>query len=78
MKTRISLCLTYIFLSFLSISAQINLISKGKTNYQIVIPTDALQVEKDAAKILQDAIDSITGIKLPVIEISKKPSNIPL
>jgi hypothetical protein len=74
MKTRISLCLTYIFLSFLSISAQINLISKGKTNYQIVIPTDALQVEKDAAKILQDAIDSITGIKLPVIEISKKNS----
>jgi hypothetical protein len=71
-KIRIGFGFISLFMAFISLPAQINLVTNGKTNYKIVILPNALSVEKEAAKILQNTIDSITGVELPIIEKSKK------
>lgn len=70
-------CLFHFFLIVLlsnSVSAQKNLVivNNGKSNYKIVIPADANEIEKQAAAVLQDYIHKISNCTLPIV--SQKPS----
>lgn len=42
------------------------LVNNGKSNYKIVIPADANDIEKQSAAVLQNYIQKISGYKLPV------------
>jgi hypothetical protein len=45
----------------------VELVKNGKTTYSIVLRTAATQAEKDAAKIVQSTIDSMTGAVLKIV-----------
>lgn len=56
-----------------NVSAQkkLVLVNNATSNYKIVIPADANEIEKQAAAVLQDYIQKITNFKIPVtIKIS--------
>lgn len=56
-----------------NVSAQkkLVLVNNATSNYKIVIPADANEIEKQAAAVLQDYIQKITNFKVPVtIKIS--------
>jgi hypothetical protein len=70
-----SLCSATIgLLLFTSVSAPaaLTLASKGKTDYQIVVPAAALPSERYAAEELQKYLEKITGAKMPIVTDTEK------
>lgn len=50
------------------------LVNNGKSNYKIVIPADANDIEKQSAAVLQDYIQKISDCKIPVAQQSYSTS----
>lgn len=63
-KWKLLLCFLFLSLMLRAGNGTISLVSNGKSNYSIVIPSNANAVEQRAASLLQDHITKISGCKL--------------
>ncbi|NCX95398.1 MAG: DUF4838 domain-containing protein [Chitinophagia bacterium] len=76
---RITLC-CYFLVCFAGCSAKdksITIVKDGKTNYVIVIPSNATSIERKSAELLQTYLQKIAGVKVPVKSdsgIEKQPA----
>ncbi|HEY4155818.1 MAG TPA: alpha-glucuronidase family glycosyl hydrolase, partial [Puia sp.] len=62
-------------LPFFASSQSFTLVSQGKSNSRIVIPEKAGIVEIQAAKVLQDYIERMSGATLPIVGDEARPAS---
>lgn len=70
--------LFYFLLVFLSVNVsyaqrKLALVTNGSSKFQIVIPTNANAIEKQSAAVLQDYLQQISTVKIPIVQ--KKSSS---
>ena len=75
MKTVLKFCFVILLFSDSSLYSQISLVSNGKTDFTIIIPSENNSQERDAATLMQKVIDSMTGVTLPIQEKSSIKSD---
>jgi hypothetical protein len=56
-----------LFATAASFNAEVVIAEKGKTQYRIVIPVEAIASERYAAEELQSYLEKISGAKLPIV-----------
>lgn len=66
MKPAFLLCLLLLTTSCKSAGDELVLTDHGRSNYQLLLPAQPTRAEQKAAGILQDYVQRITGIKLPI------------
>jgi len=75
------LCQTRWILSLLCLvavpaaSADVTLVEKGKSNYRIVLPANAIPSERYAAEELQRYLEKISGAELAIVTDAEKPAS---
>src|SRR5260370_42597447 len=57
----------------ISAAAPLTLVQDGKSNYSIVISTDASPSEKHGAQELQKFLEEMSGARLPVVTDAQSP-----
>jgi hypothetical protein len=58
-----------------SVSADVTLADKGRSQYRIVLPVGAIPAERYAADELQHYLEKISGAKIPIVTDAEKPAS---
>lgn len=75
MKMRAVLPVILVLLFCSSCNKQIQIVSGGKSDYRIVIPTEAGKTELKAASYLQRYIQKVGGVRLEIVRDREKPQD---
>lgn len=71
MRFSISMVFLCAFILPMRASAQQMIVTEGKSDYSIVIPTDAIEAERTAAEELREHLSKISGVELSIIPADK-------
>ncbi|WP_018614931.1 DUF4838 domain-containing protein [Segetibacter koreensis] len=75
LKKSIYLLIIVLFGSKVFAQKELVLVNNGTSNYQIILPADANDIEKQSASVLQDYIQKISNFKLPILQQSASTSS---
>src|SRR6185436_15448462 len=70
---RLVILLVASWLSIITHAQQLTLVNKSKSKYTIVIPAKPTVIEVQAAMVLQDYLQRMSGARLPIEQDNTKP-----
>lgn len=70
----LTVCSTF-FLSSCNNSKELQLVTNGTSNYEIIIEKEASHVVKEASEVLQTYIEKISTVKIPIVTKEKQSEN---
>ncbi len=74
MRIVVALCLA-LAISSTVVGSELLLSSDGRSDYTIVLPQNATIVEQTAGRELQEHLEKVTGVKLPIVGETEAPSS---